>query len=388
MTMPETDAAHVTQDPVLDRFFANADAMMPAFIAPHHKRERQLFDKMKTACDKRLKTLQLRYLRSFSAKMTAAYRASRRAKKACEVAPEEVEALAASLDPFTSCNEPLRTKQIPKWLSGDFRTIKVPGPRRYALNWLARRLLLARFVPHPGQYAVRGRGRDRACTDLARTITQQERRWLVLMDLRDAFGSATDLSPLPLPQNVLHLVSLLNYCDRDFELNADGLPQGAPASDIALASLVQPMLDMLPHEAVPFLYVDDFAGACGSADAAAATCEALMQALSTLPGGFSSKYLFVVDATDGFDFLGYHFRLDAQGELHIRVADHAFECLFGKCYFRAAEGKSVEEIERFLVAWRKAYALATLDDSELEEISNMASEAVLTVKQEMVTMWM
>ena len=51
-------------------------------------------------------------------------------------------------------------------------------------------------------------------------------------------------------------------------------------------------------------------------------------------------------------------------------------------------GRSVEEIERFLVAWRKAYALATLDDSELEEISNMASEAVLTVKQEMVTMWM
>ncbi len=362
--------------------------MLPAFIPRHHKREQRLFDRMKAAPDKKLRTLQLRYLRSFGAKMTAAYRATRRAKKACEVAPEEVETLATSLDPYASCSEPLRTKQVPKWLSGGFRTVNVPGPRRYALNWLARRLLLARFVPHPGQYAVRGRGRDRACTDLARAIAQQGRRWLTLMDLRDAFGSATDLSPLPLPQNALHLVSLVQQHDRDFELNADGLPQGAPASDIALAILVQPMLDMLPHDAVPFLYVDDFAGACSTADAAEATSEALMQALSTLPGGFSSKYLYVVDATDGFDFLGYHFRLDAQGELHIRVAAHAFECLFGKCYLRAAEGKSVEEIERFLVAWRKAYSLATLDDSELEEISNMASEAVLTVEQEMATMWM
>ena len=362
--------------------------MMPTFIAPHHEREQRLFDKMKIALDKKLKTTQLRYLRSFSARMTAAYRASRRTKKACEVTPEEVEALAASLNPYAPCSEPLWTKQVPKWLSGVYRTVNVPGPKRYALNWLARRLLLARFVPHPGQYAVRGRGRDRACTDLAMTITRQGRRWLVLMDLRDAFGSATDLCPLPLPRNVLHLVSLINCYDRDFELNADGLPQGAPASDIALAILVQPMLDMLPHDAEPFLYVDDFAGACSSADAAAATSKTLKQALTTLPGGFSSKYLLVVDAADGFNFLGYHFRLDSQGELHIRVAEHAFECLFGKCYLRAAQGKSVEEIERFLVAWRNAYPLATLDDWELEEIRTMASEAVLTVKQEMVTMWM
>ena len=205
------------------------------------------------------------------------------------------------------------------------------------------------------------------------------------MDLRDAFGSATDLSTLLLPSSVLHLVTLMNY-DRDIELNVDGLPQGAAASDIALAILVKPMLDMLPHDAVPFLYVDDFAVACGSKDAAAATSEALMQALSTLPGGFSSKYLFVVNAADGFDYLGYNFKLDSQGELHIRVSEHAFECLLEKCYLRAAQGKSVEEIERFLVAWRKAYPLATLDDWELEEIRTMASEAVLIVSQEMMTM--
>ena len=38
----------------MDRLFAGADAMMPIFIAPHHEREQRLFDKMKTAPDKKL----------------------------------------------------------------------------------------------------------------------------------------------------------------------------------------------------------------------------------------------------------------------------------------------------------------------------------------------
>ena len=346
------------------------------------KAERKQVDKIRTASPKRALHHQLEYLKSGSAKATAAYKAIRRDKKADEVVDADVQALAQSLQPFAPCTEPVKIIRVPKGLGEGYRKIQAPGPQRYALNRMARRCLEARFVPHPGQYAVRGKGRDRACADLARAIHQDERRYATVLDIKDAYGSAGTITGLPLPKAAYHLVSLCPYDEGELGVSSDGLPQGAAASDLALAMILQPMLDMMPPEVVSFLYVDDLVCLSGSADAAAATSEALMQALSVLPGGFTPKFLREVPLSEGFTYLGYFMWRDHSGEVQIRVSEKAIDSLGNKCRRKAAKGYSQEQIHDALISWRESYSLAKFEEDQIYYIDRLPSEAKLIVEQD------
>jgi hypothetical protein len=121
---------------------------------------------------------------------------------------------------------------------------------------------------------------------------------------------------------------------------------------------------MLPAEVEPVLYVDDLCVACSSKLAAERTIDAVRKALAALPGSLEERLLNIHNVEDGFDFLGYRFELDPEGEPIIEPSNRSIERLLDKMLVLAREyqdlppAQAYDNLEARREMWKKAFPLA------------------------------
>jgi Reverse transcriptase (RNA-dependent DNA polymerase) len=298
---------------------------------------------------------------------------------------DSVKSVAGLLDLWKPCREPVQTTEIPKD-NGEMRPIVTFGPERLARDLMLHRMLQARFTPHPDQFNLKGRGRDRAINHIINSAQGAEGRHVVVADFRDAYGSIGReiLDELPVPSRWLHNALIANVpCVNRQSLGAEtnrGVPQGAAASSLILAAALKPLLDQLPSVSRNCLYGDDYCGVCPSEDAAAETRDAFEVALGNLHGLFVPKHLGIYSLTEGFNFLGYVIWKDATGSVRVEISDNSVEKFLSELLRRAEANLPLENLTKYKDSWLDSYPNAQDGDGYREIIHSYAQEALIIVE--------
>jgi hypothetical protein len=190
-------------------------------------------------------------------------------------------------------------------------------------------------------------------------------------DIKDCYPSMNGeevLEYLPGPRAVLRQVILppfeqhLLHSSKHAALLSKvrrGLPQGAASTALVAAAALVPVLNELPDDAVPILYVDDFAIFATSEAAAVHTMNTLQEALWASPvGHLELKMCNIHDVEDGFGFLGYRIFRDEGGGATAQPRQAALERLYEQLEAINPDTSSDPIRDKLYKAlsWRCAYA--------------------------------
>ena len=286
-----------------------------------------------------------KYLRSPSAKLVAAHASNQKRKVDRRLSPEDVTKTAKNLNPWRQGTEPVRLRQRLK-KDGRTRNTFSYGPRDRAEQTLVKSAIEANSKLHPAQTVTAG-GRPKACQDVLDAM--KGHRYVVKLDIKDCFPSlavhlATDMLPLPARVSC----NVLTLKNREIEIRRDnkkskknrnrksrpirrnsapiitklhnniptvtsgarhGLTQGSVASSIAAEVLLSPLPRALPDGTCVVVYADDILLFANSRDEAYTILIALLDAMEAHPTGLTvTDDVEVRRVSDGFDFLGWHFR--------------------------------------------------------------------------------
>jgi hypothetical protein len=350
-------------------------------------RERELFRKMQDVGPSRraLRNAQDAYLRSSVVRLVAAERAG----KKLGLTAQEVKLISQTLNPFARCNETVEIREIAK-PEGGHRKVNDFGPYRRALDHMQARLLQARFTPHPHVYSVSGRGRDRACEQVAMDLQQIGGQcFAVTMDVADAYGSVdlgkvARLFPVPTAplRNALSIPSMPLTTINLGSSDTVGLPQGSTASNLIMTMILRPLLEDLSNTVRSYLYVDDFLGFCDSEGAAVELKHALAAVLTKMPGHLKPRFLSSAPIAEGFDYLGYNFRRNPDDTLAIEISQKSVTRMMDKSTFRARNGWSLDSLTQYGDDWPHSFPLAVLDEGEKEYFASLPPEAFWMAKKE------
>lgn len=342
--------------------------------------ERDLFRKMRDVgtSHRALDKLQDAYLRSSGVRDVAAHRVGIK----LGLAPEFVELISQTLNPFVPCNEPINRLKIAK-PEGGFRTVNDFGPFRRALDMIQTRLLQARFTPHPNLYSIRGRGQSQACARIFTDLQQIGGHFFaVTMDVENAFGSVDGskvIQSVPVPRAPLrYALSLPSTSLSSINLGSGdtaGLPQGSTASNSIMAFVLQPLLTDLPNTALSYLYVDDFLGFADSESAAVELTYALAAALKKIPGHLKPGFLSISPINEGFDYLGYNFRRRSDDTVKMSISQKSWSRMIAKCGHKAQRGSPLDGLIQYGDDWLKSFPLVLPTEAEKQELAGWPIEA-------------
>ncbi|MCJ2077617.1 hypothetical protein MKK68_18505 [Methylobacterium sp. E-016] len=309
---------------LVDKAFADA---MEHHVDNMADKLQRLNHAVKSGSGKRIRKTQEILLKSFSAKLCCVVLSMEKNEQEA-LTPLALFEIAEVLDPFSDPGEPVRSYPRIKSIRGDWRPICVFGPKRKTLQTLASHLLTVKFGSHPLDYMGKGRGAEIAADRITQFIDDGI-RYFVVADIASCFRSvkqeeiATRLG-LP-PAMVRHClligedvpVTLPSVLPTDTDPKAfseavrQGLPQGARSSNRVISLLLGPELRSLTLDDRIVLYGDDFAVPAVTRDEAEAFAKTLPELMKAHPAGpFRLKCCTLRNASDGFNFLKYHFRLD------------------------------------------------------------------------------
>ncbi len=314
-----------------------------AFLRHHQNEERALMLRVEraVALGYMRKAMKLRdtYLRSYSARLVAVDEANRKLKPNKQVSSEEVRNIAQDLDLWECCDEPVVVDAIPK-ANGKLRSIMNFG----LCNRARQQLVTKVFTPflrgrlHPAQYDVKGRGGRRAACAAIKSALDGGMKWALRLDVADFYPSIDPRRVehlIPLPRKVVETTlvgaSLRLVNGNSTTVHAEGLssrdigrtvglsfisrsragiPQGSPVSSLVGPVLIAPVLAELPDAATAMAYGDDVLVLTATKREAEAHLKTLQRAFDAHPAGsLQLKRAEVRRVADGFEFLGYKFRV-------------------------------------------------------------------------------
>jgi len=242
-------------------------------------------------------------------------------KKAKPVKLDEAIEIAKGLDARQPCMEPVQTYLKPK-PEGGTRRIWVSGPRRRALQCLAKLILQAIWGPAKFEFAQRGRGRDKAMDQFTQSILQKGgTRWILTADIESCYGSFNRealLKIISLPRAVIEncifitkdvpINDISNMLTNTSEIAVlSGLPQGSLASPYIVSKLIEPVLEKLSGKVV-LNYVDDIGVGTFTKAEAQANEQKLGDQLKDHPAGPLFMKCHIAPLGKPIDFLGYRIR--------------------------------------------------------------------------------
>lgn len=285
---------------------------------------------------------------------------------------------AASLNFWDGSGEPVRVDLTPK-KSGGFRPIVKFGLKATALQAVLLDLLRATTKLPETEYAATGKGRNKAINLIVEKLNATGARHLVLADVQNFFPSITPegLAGLtPLPNGVVVSALTVRECavhlylhkepyvdDGVLKLIRAGIPQGSLTSPYLAAMVMGQLTTGLLSEEAGTTYVDDLAIVANSEEEGQAIKHALQERLGALPiGPYAFKRLEVVeiDGKSKIDFLGYRFRLGADGKVRVTPTPRAIKEFISKL---PAKLRNVPYDEVMQVAVRAAEQWANVQDA-------------------------
>lgn len=252
----------------------------------------------------------------------------------------ELLALARELNARRDCGEAVRAYWKKKKIGG--RWISIFGPKRRALQRLAKEVLDATVRVSPYDYCRRRRGANRALLAMKSAAVTKGARWFSTSDIRDCYGSfdREKMIPLiPLPRAVIENSILIPegakvLLQKAFEQQASeqavrrGIPQGSLASPAVAAFLLRPVLDKLSGKVV-LCHGDDIVTGTKTEKECKSNELALAQACLEHPAGpLLMKSNRVARLGTPIDFLGYRMvrrRKQFGGGIRFRPSPAGFE---------------------------------------------------------------
>lgn len=281
-----------------------------------------------------------------------------------------------------------------KKADGKKRVIMSPDWKIRTAQRLVSRTLPCWNVQNDFDHNAPGRGTHTAVKEVIRQIKEEGITSFVLFDIKDFFSSVRPShlkGRLPLPDRVMKhavfftrraLLVLANKLDMiEVEAARQCLPAGARLSGMIASSLLGWILHNLSGAKGLVTFVDD--GLIGACDPAGANnlAEALKSRLSQHPGGpLYLKHLSVVDAHQGFPFLGYWIKIHSDTfvgtETVVVRPSHAAKNKMKRNLFRRLRvlGKSagydalVEVAHTYRVNWLSSFPLWNPSEEELFDL--------------------
>ena len=270
-------------------------------------------------------------LGSFSGRLVACLMSS--AAKKEKLAFAQIEERALSLNGRVGVAEPVRVFRK----KGEKRNLIEFGPRRAALQWMVRDVLLALTPLAQSEYAAKGKGRDAALRRLRDELNQRDHREVVLADVKGWFPSIRIdrvCSLLPLPRSVVRGIVFIGNEEKielgtailslGADVNKDlreGLPQGSFLSPIVAAHLMSAQLKKLPCPEQAISYVDDigaWANAKGDGQAIKHALQTCASAHHSGPTSFKRLDVIPMGSTSKkAHYLGYQLRVGEDGMIRI-----------------------------------------------------------------------
>lgn len=304
---------------------------------------------------------------SFSSKVVCVVRSI---KERPDLTAKEVEQIAAALDPFSNCGEPIAVKAVPKSSGEGWRPICAYGPKRQALQTLCLDILVARFGEDECNYLRKGRGADRA-SDRINQLVDEGYRYFVLFDVKDFFRSVQQEKVeevTGLPKEVVrtcilnesapvHIVGYLPHKTDPETLHGaahEGLPQGSRASQFVAGLLFGPALrSVASADRIIFHGDDGVIAACHEQEAVALN-KALIGVFQSHPAGpFRLKRHEIAHVSDGVSFLKYRSRLDhVSGEVRRHPAAASYARYQRRVEQITVESKTQRDFMRALAGYR------------------------------------
>jgi len=356
-----------------------------------------------------------RYLRSYSVRVVAADYVHRRCKEGERFSSvEELQAAVESVNLFEPIGEPVDLKLIRKGTSGDCRLVQGFTFRQKVAHRVVDDLFREIGRTHPEQFAMRG-GVNAAISHLKTLIEGKEKVWIAHLDIQSAYVHVNrkmveELIPLPnvvtreqiflsdhspLQTKTYKLtpptgnglsVSVEDMADaflavRGFKGGVrSGLSQGAICSPIVLEMIVAS--DLIDLKLTEFsCYADNFCITASSQEELVAKVKALRAKFKANPcGPFHLEGLFIGEARQGFDFLGYHLTL-RNGKVEVRPADNNLQKIENKFRSLMREYKNVpaskrlrtlDELERQFRTWSATFSQSTDMERVLKSKRNKA----------------
>lgn len=296
-----------------------------------HARLRDLVKASEAGDRRRLKRLCRAHFGAPIVRLDAAYRVLGGERPSYE----EANHLAGQVNPFSPCRAPVRWWREPK-RRGGFRVVCALPPALRADNLIVKDVLEAQFRPGDHIYDWKGRGRDREARNIKAAL-EQGYRYVLQGDLRDAFQSVRveALYDLPLPATVIRYALdyrsmvlthapekevLPGLASGELPLSEGlygtlprpygprGLLQGAPASNLVLAWLLNGMPGVLPPGCMPFLLTDNVLVAAHTEDECRRAEQTLLRYFAEHPAGpFVLGSSEIVSAQEDFERAGYEY---------------------------------------------------------------------------------
>ena len=310
----------------------------------------------------------------------------------------QLEERALSLNGHVGVEEPITAFRK----KGEKRILMEFGPKRAALQWMLKEVLLALMPVAQSEYAAKGKGRDAAVGRLRDELNQDDHREVVFADVKGCFPSITIetvCSLLPIPRsavkgivfiegkevinvgNGLSLTTVVNKALRE------GLPQGSFLSPLVASYVMASMLDHLPCPGQAMTYVDDIAVRAASKGEGKAIKLALHSGASAhFPGPTSFKRLDVVRfaaTSRKAHYLGYQLRVGETGQIRITPTAKAIRKFFAKMAVRlrtTKQGQMHEVAEQMADSFRSSQALWDFNDDAAGLFELQVHEAVLCEK--------
>ena len=279
---------------------------------------------------------------------------------------------ALSLNGRVGVAEPVRVfrKKNEKRILTEF------GPKRAALQWMVRDVLLALMPPVQSEYAAKGKGRDAAICWLRDELNKRDHREVVLADVKGWFPSIRIdrvCSLLPLPRSVVRGIVFIgkeekielgsNILSLGMDMNRnlrEGLPQGSFLSPVVAAHFMSAKLKELSCQWPAISYVDDI----GVVADAKGDGEAIKHALKTsasahLSGPTSFKRLDVIQmgsTSKKAYYLGYQLRVGIDGLIRITPTARSISKFMKRvsCRLRSAPYSQLSNAAHVMAASFKA----------------------------------
>lgn len=254
-----------------------------------------------------------------------------RDKQPVPLSPSDLEKKARAIRPTRRIFGHARALKKSK-ADGSHRIVLSPDWKIRAAQDLVSEVLECWGLTSPFDFNVSGRGHTAAVLEVKRQIVEDGARHFVQFDCKNHFSSVKPphLKGLPIPRQVtMHTafyngrVILLHPSMGAVEVKAarQGLPAGARLSGTLAATLLgREIRNLCGEMGKPVMFVDDvIIGGCDPSGAKY-LAEALEDWFSHHPGGpLNFKFIRVVSACEGFEFLGYWIRLVPGQEIGQKV---------------------------------------------------------------------
>jgi hypothetical protein len=310
-----------------------------------------------------------------------------------------IKAGASEIQPHLSIPESVQLSLQMK-SNGGYRPVLTFGRKRSIAQRICSDVVRSLYPLQPFDFLAKGRGQAAALVRLCHLIEEENSQYVVVVDIKDCFGSPNkeQLSKLLrlssrvvnnsiligdevtiTPHPSVKEISTISITDFVKENGAArrGLPQGSSASPMVMyRAVLGPLLATLSFVDRLILYGDDIAVPAKDLETAKAYLKALKSIFSTSPvGPLAIGRQEITHLAQGADYLGYRICRKPKlfgGHIHLRPSPRSyarFEMRALDVYLNAEKNDAgAQEVQAYVNRWIGAFNLWVPNEKSKELI--------------------